>query len=81
MSNPQGDRQRIMAGLGRETVAGLIVLGAGAVISGVVFLGFTLPEEVSQLLTRQQMIRTTQERIWERLENHHERIIRLEAQR
>ena len=73
------DRSRIMAGLGRETVAGLIVLGAGALVSGIVFLGFTLPEEVNQLLTRQQMIRTTQERIWTKLEDHHERIIRLEA--
>lgn len=62
----------------QEAVAGLIVAGSVAVCGGIIYLVYTVPSQLDQVLRNQSDFKATIEQHNEQLADHDRRIIKLE---
>jgi len=62
----------------QEAIAGLIVASSVAVCGGIIYLVYTVPSQLDQVLRNQSDFKETIQRHQEQLVDHDRRIIRLE---
>lgn len=62
----------------QQAVAGLVVAGAIAICGGIIYLVYTVPSQLDQVLRNQSDFKETIQRHQQELADHDRRIIKLE---
>jgi hypothetical protein len=65
-------------GVRQEATAGLIIAGAVAAVTGIFYLSYTVPTKLDDVLSNQQEIKSRFSKAEETIQDHEQRLIKLE---